>query len=298
MVISAPQMESPRSQTLGTAMVALAAIGWGTWALFLRGHGPQPIWQSVLVLLVISAASLPQALRTTLRHPRRAWLLLALLGFFEAGNYLLYFAAIDRGPIAVGVLTHYLAPVVVSALAPLYLREPLGRRTPLALGCSLVGLALLVLSGGGLSGAALPAALLGAGSAFFYAGTTLVSKKLLAEFTTAQLLGFHSMVAALLLAAMAMVAREPLPALRAFLWSPLAGALVVGTGGGTLFYLGLSRIPAQRAAVLTYLEPLVAAMVGVVAFGETLALPGLAGAALILGGGAAIVLLPPDPRGS
>jgi len=276
-----------KGQAAGTAMVALAAAGWGTWALFLRGHGLAPIWQSVLILLVISVASLPQALRTPLRHPRQAWFLLSLLGFFDAGNYLLYFAAIDRGPLAVGVLTHYLAPVIVAAAAPLYLREPLGRRTPIALGCSICGLALLVLSGGGLSGAALPAALLGAGSAFFYAATTLVSKKLLAEFTTAQLLAFHCLLAALLLAA---VAREPMPTPSAFLWSPLLGALCIGTLGGTLFYLGLSRIQAQRAAVLTYLEPLVAAIVGAVAFGEALTPLGLFGAALILGGGAAIAL--------
>ncbi|HEX9605024.1 MAG TPA: hypothetical protein VF973_14830, partial [Myxococcales bacterium] len=47
---------------LGTALVALAAAGWGTWALFVRGRGLTPAWGSVLILSVIAAASLPGAL--------------------------------------------------------------------------------------------------------------------------------------------------------------------------------------------------------------------------------------------
>jgi len=82
----------------------------------------------------------------------------------------------------------------------------------------------------------------------------------------------------------------PPPAASAFFWSPVAGALLVGAVGAGLFYVGLAAIPAQRAAVLTYLEPLVAALVGFFAFGEPLGPAGLAGGALIVAGGAAAAL--------
>jgi drug/metabolite transporter (DMT)-like permease len=190
----------------------------------------------------------------------------------------------------VAVLTHYLAPVVVAAFAPLLLREPLGRRTPWALLASLAGLSLLVLGQVfGAGGAAGPAALLGAASALFYGANTLVSKKLLGPLSNAELLSYHCALSALILAGLA---PEPPPSLRAFLWLPLAGALLVGAAGGALYYAGLRVIPAQRASVLTYLEPLVAAVVGALVFGERLGAAGLLGAALILGGGVFIVLAP------
>ncbi len=280
-----------RRDLRGTLAVALSACGWGTWALFLRGHGLPPSWQSVLILCVMAVASLPAALsRRGPRRPPAVWGLLLLAAATEAGNFFFYFSALDRGPIAVAVLTHYLAPVVVAACAPFFLREPLGRRTPWALFASLAGLALLVL-GGGVSGAALPAAILGATSALFYGANTLVSKKLLGPLSNAELLSYHCALSALLLA---LLAREPVPPLRAFVWLPLVGALCIGAGGGALYYAGLRVIPAQRASVLTYLEPLVAAMVGAIAFGERLGAAGLVGAALILAGGAFLVFAPVD----
>ena len=148
---------------------------------------------------------------------------------------------------------------------------------------------LLLAGSDGLGGAAVPAAALGTASAFFYAANTLISKKLFAQFSPAEVLSFHSFVAA---AVLAVLARDPLPPLRMFLFAPLAGALLAGTLCGWLYYVGLRRIPAQRAAVLTYLEPLVASVVGAVAFGERLGAPGLLGAALILAGGAAVALQP------
>jgi DME family drug/metabolite transporter len=267
--------------------VALAASGWGTWALFLRGKGVPPSWQSVLILTVIALAALPSALAAKRgRRSVTAWAVMGIAALTDAGNYICYFGALDRGPIALAVLTHYLAPVVVAALAPVVLREKLGWRTVAALCASLVGLGLLVLGDGGLPQAALPTAALGALSALFYGGNTLVTKKLFDDFEPAEVLSWHCFAAALLVALTA----GPPPAPAAFLWSPLLGAVLLGACGASIFYAGLRWIPAQRAAVLTYLEPVVAALVGALAFGERLGPMGVAGAALILAGGIAVAI--------
>lgn len=276
------------TDALGTLFVALAATGWGTWALFLRGSGLLPAWQSVMILVVIALSWLPSALRETVRRPARsrsAWALLLVAAVTDAGNYLCYFGALDRGPIALAVLTHYLAPVVVAVLAPALLGEALTRRTALSLVASLCGLSLLVLGGGGLAGAPARTAALGAASAVFYGLNTLVTKKLLDGFAASELLAYHCVLAAGLVALFA----GPPPHLTAFVWMPLAGALLVGACGAALFYAGLRAIPAQRAAVLSYLEPLMAALVGYFRFGEPLAATGLLGGALIIAGGAAVV---------
>jgi drug/metabolite transporter (DMT)-like permease len=274
---------------IGTLLVALAAAGWGTWTLFLRGRGLPPAWQSVMILSVIALFWLPAAVRASARRPARsasAWALLGAAAVTDAGNYLCYFGALDRGPIALAVLTHYLAPVVVAVLAPLLLREALTRRTAIALAASLCGLALLVLGDGELALASSTTAALGAGSAIFYGLNTLLTKKLLGPFAASELLAYHCVLSA----AMVAIFAGPPPALSAFWWTPLAGALLLGAVGAALFYLGLGAIPAQRAAVLTYLEPLVAALVGYLFFAEPLGPAGLAGGALIVFSGAAVAL--------
>lgn len=276
------------SERTATLLVALSAGAWGTWSLFSRSSGVAPIWQSSFILLVIGLCTLPLALASTRQAPPRArtlWLLVLLLGLFDAGNYVFFFSAIERGPVGVAVLAHYLAPVIVAALAPALLGEALGRRTPGALLASLVGLGLLLFGSGRSQAGALPAALLGGASAFFYAGNTLVSKRLLGPFTGAELLSYHCLLASLLLAGAAPFVAGPAPALGLLLGKTLAGALLLGCGAGAVFYLGLARIPAQRAAVLTYFEPLVAALVGVLAWGERLDALSVLGAVLIVAGG-------------
>ena len=119
-----------------------------------------------------------------------------------------------------------------------------------------------------------------------YGAIVLLSKRLLPEFSGPELLSYHCAASALLLLPLAGAPPDP----RLFLGRTLIGAALLGGIGGALFYLGLSRIPAQRAAVLTYLEPLVAALVGALAFGEALGPTGMTGAALILIAGAAVAV--------
>ncbi len=297
-----------------TLLVALSAAGWGTWSLFLRGCGIAPIWQSVMILVVVALVSLPLALRQSLARSRRARaramdgegapararagvliMLVALLGAFDAGNYYFFFSAIARGPVGVAVLSHYLAPVMACALAPLVLSEPLSARTPAAVVASLVGLGMLLLGAGGMHGDSVPAAILGGVSAFFYGGNMLTSKRLLRDLSGVELLSFHCFIAATLLAVLAPFVAGAPPSLTLFLGRPLVGTLLLGCLCGATFYLGLAKIPAQRAAVLTYFEPLVAALVGVFVWGEQLGALGIAGAGLILAGGIAVATAEDGP---
>jgi len=52
-----------------------------------------------------------------------------------------------------------------------------------------------------------------------------------------------------------------------------------------LFYSGIRRVPSGLASVLTYCEPLVATVVGAVAFHEAVQPRGYLGVALVVGGG-------------
>jgi hypothetical protein len=81
--------------------VALGAAGWGTWALFLRGHGLPAQWQSLMILSVISLCAAPLAVRDSLRRGPRgaaAWGVLGLAALTDAGNYYCYSAHSIAGP--------------------------------------------------------------------------------------------------------------------------------------------------------------------------------------------------------
>ena len=65
----------------------------------------------------------PFAFRWSAFADRGAVIALVIVGIADAGNMLLYFLALDRGPIVVAVLSHYLAPTLVALAAPLVLAE-------------------------------------------------------------------------------------------------------------------------------------------------------------------------------
>jgi len=150
-----------------------------------------------------------------------------------------------------------------------------------------VGLTLLV--GAPEGGVPLWTALLGAGSAVFYGANVLSSKAAARAYSPLEITSLHSPISAIAVLATFGGASFP-PAPGASLWICAAGALLCGLCATVLFNQGLRRIPAQAASALTYLEPLIAATVGAVAFGERLGALGALGAALILASGVWIVL--------
>lgn len=101
-------------------MIAAAAAAWGTWSLFFRpaearGGVDAPL-EVFVVFGVILITTAPLAIREHpgVQRPLGAWALLGLQGVFDAANALLFFWAMQRTTLAVAVLTHYLAPVLVA----------------------------------------------------------------------------------------------------------------------------------------------------------------------------------------
>lgn len=268
--------------------MALAAAIWGSWKIwFPPGATLDASAQGALVLTVAGLLSTAWALsRRRVVAPLRAWVLLGLFALGEAANYLLYFHALAAGDSAAAAATHYLAPVLVAVASPL-VHEPIGRRALIAAPVAFLATIVLVGAGAG-SAATKTAALLGAGSAVFYATNILVSKKLTGVFTPVELVGFHNLAAAPIVWAFSSTPPWQAPANELLLG--LSGALLGGTFAAALYFWGLARIPAARAAVLSYVEPLGATLVGVVVLGEAIGAPQLVAVAVIVAAGAAVAL--------
>ncbi len=263
-------------------MVAAGATLWGCWSLFLRPAGLTGP-QSALLALGVMSLPAPFVLRRRALADRRATLALVVVGLADAANTALFFAAIQRGPLAVAVLTHYLAPLLLALTAPWVLHERRSPRALLAAPFTLLGLALLL--GTPQGGLAAPwTALLGGASALFYAAIVLGSKQAARAYSPLAITSLHAPVAALAL--LIVFGRDALPpALDTSVLQVLVGGGVCGLLANTLFNTGLRHVPTAAAGALTWLEPLTAALLGQLVFGESLGPLALLGGLLILGTG-------------
>lgn len=235
---------------------------------------------------MVGLAALPAGLRgPPTRWDRTTLVLIALNAGFDALNVLAFFAALGHTTVAIAVLTHYLAPIVVALAAP-RIDRVITRGAGLAAAVALAGLVIILEPWRAPAHGAITGALLGAGSAICYAGNSFTLLRIAPRIGAARALAYHALLAA--------VAMTPLAAGQLGQITPralallIAGSVVLGAGAGVAYTLGLTRIGTARAAVLTFIEPIVAVAVGAIVWDEPLHPIALLGGALVLGAGISV----------
>jgi len=185
---------------------------------------------------------------------------------------------------------------MIAALAALVLGERLTTRIGIALALGVIGTALLVAAPPGAAGPTprfLTGGALALAAGLAYAVYAVVAKAAVARGNSLAITTVTFTAAAVLMLPLLAWTRDPLAqAARGWPWLVYLGA-VTTAGAYALYTLGLRRVPASVAGVMTLVEPLTATLLGVWLFGERLGPAGVAGAALLL---SAIALL--LPRGS
>jgi len=264
-------------------MVALAAATWGTWSLFVRStHLPSHV-TSPIIFAAMAIVTLPLALRERpARWDRTAiWLLLANTAC-DVTNLITFFAAMQVTTVAIAVLTHYLAPILIALAAP-RIEGVVTRGARLAALVALAGLAIMLEPWRGVHDGVLVGAALGTASAVAYAGNVFVSRRLADRIGPARVISYHSALAAVVTLPFAV------SGLATVSWANVgvlaAGATLPGAFAGVLFVAGLQRIGAARAGVLAFAEPVVAVCVGAFVWGEPLRPLSALGGALVLAAG-------------
>ena len=269
-------------------LVIIAATSWGCWSLFLRPSGipPSLAAPAVLVLMGLTLLPLRRFDRVTPRWDRETIVLLLAFAAFDALNISTYFAAMDVTTLGVAVLSHYLAPLIVAVAAPMLDGERVRGARWAALVATL-GLALVLEPWRGAEAGRLPGALLGALSAFGYAGNVFVAARLVPRIGAARAVGYHAFLSAAILLPLVPAAAwaTTAPTARGVLLL-VAGGVTLGAISGWMFSRGLAVIGPTLASTLAFLEPLGAVVVGWLAWDERLSIVAAAGALLILGSGA------------
>ena len=222
--------------------------------------------------------------------------LLCLSGAAIGVNWILLFEAYNYTSVATATLCYYLAPMFVILASPLVVGERLTAKKLICVLAALLGMvfvSVVLESGGGSSD--LKGVLLGLGAAVLYASVVLMNKQLgdvpAYDRTIVQL----GSSAAVLLPYVLLT--EDMGALT-FTPNTIGLLLVVGivhTGIAYALYFGsLMQLKAQTAAILSYIDPVVAVLLSALVLREHMSLLSGLGAVLVLG--AAVVSELPSRR--
>lgn len=267
-----------------------AMVIFGTIGLFVR-HIPLPssiiaLCRGVTGTLFLVVLMLARKVRFDGKAIRknRLWLLLSggALGF----NWILLFESYRYTSVAVSTLCYYLAPILVILASPLVLKEPLTLKKGLCVLAALAGMVCLsgVLQSGLPQGGELKGILFGLAAALLYACIVLLNKQfkgISALEKTILQLGISAVVLlpyCLLTVDVSGLSLEPKTAILLVLVG------VVHTGFAYALYFGaLGVIRGQTAAILSYIDPVIAVLASVLLLREPMLPAEALGAVLILG---------------
>ena len=282
---------------LGLVLVCLAAVSWGTtgsvMVLLAREGTPSPLlvgWARMAAAapcLLLALALVPPGTTARGEWRPRDWAKVALLGAAMAAYQVCYFWAVPRMGVALtALLAICSAPLMIAAGAALTLKERPSPATLAALLLAVAGTAM-VLAGPRADGDAPTGFAAGAfaalGAGLSYAVYAVTAKGLLRRAAPLPLAALTFTLAALLLTPVLALTPSAAAQLAAG-WPLLLYLSVVPTAAAyVVFGAGLRRVTVTTAGVATLLEPLTAAALGVLLFGERLGAVGWAGAALLLG---------------
>lgn len=267
--------------------IVLAMFTFGTLGPFIKSI-PLPsseiaLYRGVIALLVLAVFLVASGRANGLRFARRQLVLLFLSGMAMGLNWVLLFEAYRHTSVALATLSYYFAPTAVVLGSALLFRETLQPRQLFCFAASTAGLVLIIGVSGSRNGQDLMGVLLGLGAAMLYAGVVMGNKAVgTMDGITRTLLQFLAAVLVLI----------PYVALTSgfhLMQMPRSGVLpliivgVVHTGIMYLLYFSaIPKVKGQQAAILSYVDPLVAVLISVFWLHESMAPLQWVGGALIL----------------
>ncbi len=268
----------------GAHFMLLSALSFAVMGVMVKLAGATglPVMQIIAVRAVISVALSLMAIQRAGVHPlgKRRWLLLArgTVGFLSLSCV---FYAILHLPYAQATLLQYLHPIFTAILAYWILREVPERATVVCVCLSLVGLLAMLAPTLGPAAASTPwrAILAGLGGAFGSGLAYTLVRQLAPSEHPAVIVLYFPMVC---------VPATLLVGAADFIWPTTVGwAAMLGVGifaqlGQLALTYAMGRDSASRAASLSYLQIVIAAVLGAAVFGEIPEIATLLGGAFIL----------------
>lgn len=269
-------------------MLSAAMVIFGTLGVFTRNigvtSGELALYRAVLAFVLIGFYLVfIKKGGLNLKNAGRELPLLLASGIAMGINWILLFQAYRYTTISAATLSYYFAPVIVTVASPLLFHERLTAKQIICFVMSTLGLVLIIGTGGGDETAGITGILFGLGAAVFYAAVILLNKfiKNVAGIQRTILQMLAAVVT--LLPYVAVSSGFNLNLLDGTGWACLLTVGLFHTGiTYCLYFSALKDLTGQEAAILSYIDPLVAVIISVLLLGEPMTLMQLIGGALIL----------------
>ena len=270
-------------------MLVTSMVIFGTLAPFVRRisvtSGELALYRAVMAAVLIGVFLLVTGQKIPLAAIKKEIPLLLLSGMAMGFNWILLFQAYKFTTVSVATLSYYFAPVIVTVLCPILFWERLTKKQIVCFVMSTLGL-VLITGIGDLSGASshLTGILFGLGAAALYATVIMINKFIKnVEGIHRTFLQFLAAIVVLIPYVMLMP-RSGLNALDGIGWGSLLVVGFIHTGVTyCLYFSSLRELPGQKAAILSYIDPLVAVLISVTVLDESMTIWQIVGGLLILG---------------
>ncbi len=270
-------------------MMAFSMAVFGTIAPFVRNiqvsSGELALYRAVMAAILIGVFLLITGQKIPFAEIKKEVPLLLFSGMAMGINWILLFEAYKYTTVSVATLSYYFAPVIVIAVCPILFKEKMTAKQIICFVMSTLGIVLITgvgdLSGGNSNFIGI---LFGLGAAVFYATVILINKFIKnVDGIHRTFLQFISAIITLI-PYVAFSSGITIGKLDSTGWICLLVVGIVHTGiTYCLYFSALKEVPGQKAAILSYIDPLVAVFVSVIILGEPMGLWQVVGGILILG---------------
>ena len=270
-------------------MLIVSMVIFGTIGLFVRNisvsSGELALYRAVLAALLIGCYLLLSKQSIPFAQIKKELPLLLLSGIAMAFNWILLFQAYKYTTVSVATLSYYFAPVIVTVACPILFKEKMGAKQWICFAMSTLGI-VLITGIGDLSGGSnhFIGIIFGLGAACLYATVILLNKFI------KKVQGIHrtflQFIAAIivLIPYVSLTSGFTLGSLNVKGWVFLLIVGLIHTGVTyCMYFSSLKELPGQKAAILSYIDPLVAVLCSVLILGEAMSLMQIIGGLLILG---------------
>lgn len=261
---------------------------FGTLGLFVRNipvaSGELALYRAVLAALLIGIFLLVTKQKIPFSNIKKEVPLLLASGIAMGINWILLFEAYKYTTVSIATLSYYFAPVIVTVVCPILFKEKLTGKQIVCFVMSTLGLVLITGIGDVGGGSDFIGILFGLGAAVFYA-TVILLNKFIKNVEGIHRTFLQFLAAIIILAPYVIISSGiTLGNLNRVGWVNLLVVGLVHTGVTyCLYFSSLKELPGQKAAILSYIDPLVAVFISVTILGETMTLWQVVGGILILG---------------
>lgn len=269
-------------------MLIVSMAIFGTLGIFVRNisvsSGELALYRAVLAVILIALFLLLKGQRIPFADIKREVPLLLVSGAAMGINWILLFEAYKYTTVSAATLSYYFAPVIVTAVCPVLFKEKLSEKQIICFIMSTFGLVLITGVGKIGDERDFIGILFGLGAAAFYAAVVLANKFIKnVEGIHRTFLQFLSAII-VLIPYVIMTSGVTLEKLDGIGWINLLVVGLIHTGlTYCMYFSSLKELPGQKAAILSYIDPLVAVLISVTVLGESMTLLQIIGGILILG---------------